>query len=230
MHAKPDLRVVLKWMITGSGSVITDVIWLSSMKSTALYLLIFAGSMGLGLFLLHTPRIPSDANAPRSLKLPVPSTPVPRERKRKGGGSVTANCVLLLEEVHGYGGKKFWDTKEYGVGDGTLITIFECDEHSMTEISFQLPVAIIEGEKYELLPMIEPDAESGLPIGQMHAFRWMSSFYTRSLTVADLSSPASITALEVTDRRLKFRLTVGCVGWLNDFLPIDEVFDVKIAR
>jgi len=26
MHAKPDLRVVLKWMIAGSGSVIADVI------------------------------------------------------------------------------------------------------------------------------------------------------------------------------------------------------------
>jgi hypothetical protein len=26
MHAKPDLRVVLEWMIAGSGSVITDVI------------------------------------------------------------------------------------------------------------------------------------------------------------------------------------------------------------
>ena len=26
MHAKPDLRVFLKWMITRSGSVITDVI------------------------------------------------------------------------------------------------------------------------------------------------------------------------------------------------------------
>ena len=30
MHAKPDLRVVLKWMIYRSGSVITDVIWLIS--------------------------------------------------------------------------------------------------------------------------------------------------------------------------------------------------------
>ena len=28
MHAKPDLRVFLKWMIARSGSVITDVIWL----------------------------------------------------------------------------------------------------------------------------------------------------------------------------------------------------------
>ena len=28
MHAKPDLRVVLEWMIAGSGSVIADVIWL----------------------------------------------------------------------------------------------------------------------------------------------------------------------------------------------------------
>jgi len=28
MHAKPDLRVFLKWMIAGSGSVITDVITL----------------------------------------------------------------------------------------------------------------------------------------------------------------------------------------------------------
>jgi hypothetical protein len=26
MHAKPDLRVFLKWMIAGSGSVITAVI------------------------------------------------------------------------------------------------------------------------------------------------------------------------------------------------------------
>ena len=25
MHAKPDLRVFLKWMIAGSGSVIADV-------------------------------------------------------------------------------------------------------------------------------------------------------------------------------------------------------------
>ena len=29
MHAKPDLRVFLKWMIAGSGSVITDVIRLN---------------------------------------------------------------------------------------------------------------------------------------------------------------------------------------------------------
>ena len=28
MHAKPDLRVFLKWMIAGSGSVITDDITL----------------------------------------------------------------------------------------------------------------------------------------------------------------------------------------------------------
>jgi len=27
MHAKPDLRVFLEWMIAGSGSVITAVIW-----------------------------------------------------------------------------------------------------------------------------------------------------------------------------------------------------------
>ena len=26
MHTKPDLRVFLKWMVAGSGSVITDVI------------------------------------------------------------------------------------------------------------------------------------------------------------------------------------------------------------
>ena len=30
MHAKPDLRVVLKWTIAGSGSVIAAVIWLDS--------------------------------------------------------------------------------------------------------------------------------------------------------------------------------------------------------
>ena len=30
MHAKPDLRVFLKWMITRSGSVITDVITLTN--------------------------------------------------------------------------------------------------------------------------------------------------------------------------------------------------------
>ena len=28
MHAKPDLRVVLKWVIAGSGPVIADVITL----------------------------------------------------------------------------------------------------------------------------------------------------------------------------------------------------------
>ena len=30
MHAKPDLRVFLKWMIARSGSVITDVITLEN--------------------------------------------------------------------------------------------------------------------------------------------------------------------------------------------------------
>ena len=32
MHAKPDLRVFLKWMIAGSGSVIADVIRLNKMR------------------------------------------------------------------------------------------------------------------------------------------------------------------------------------------------------
>ena len=32
MHAKPRLRVLLKWMITASGSVITDVIPLKLMR------------------------------------------------------------------------------------------------------------------------------------------------------------------------------------------------------
>ena len=31
MHAKPDLRVVLKWKIAGSGSVIADVIPLDAL-------------------------------------------------------------------------------------------------------------------------------------------------------------------------------------------------------
>ena len=31
MHTKPDLRVFLKWMIAGSGSVITDVIMLNEL-------------------------------------------------------------------------------------------------------------------------------------------------------------------------------------------------------
>ena len=31
MHAKPDLRVFLKWVIAGSGSVITDVIPLEAL-------------------------------------------------------------------------------------------------------------------------------------------------------------------------------------------------------
>ena len=33
MHAKPDLRVFLKWMIAGSGSVITDVIQAGALGS-----------------------------------------------------------------------------------------------------------------------------------------------------------------------------------------------------
>ena len=36
MHAKPDLRVLLKWMIAGSGSVITDVIPLMKLKQFSL--------------------------------------------------------------------------------------------------------------------------------------------------------------------------------------------------
>ena len=35
MHAKPDLRVFLKWMIYRSGSVITDVITLGQSKQFA---------------------------------------------------------------------------------------------------------------------------------------------------------------------------------------------------
>ena len=34
MHAKPDLRVFLKWRIAGSGSVITDVIRLNIKTQT----------------------------------------------------------------------------------------------------------------------------------------------------------------------------------------------------
>ena len=33
MHAKPDLRVFLEWMIAGSGSVITDVIWINQLNT-----------------------------------------------------------------------------------------------------------------------------------------------------------------------------------------------------
>ena len=35
MRAKPDLRLVLKWMIAGSGSVIADVIPLGTFRSMA---------------------------------------------------------------------------------------------------------------------------------------------------------------------------------------------------
>ena len=36
MHAKPDLRVVLKWMINRSGSVIADVITLNEYEISTL--------------------------------------------------------------------------------------------------------------------------------------------------------------------------------------------------
>ena len=42
MHAKPDLRVALKWMIAGSGSVITDVIWLMKVLREILRLVTIA--------------------------------------------------------------------------------------------------------------------------------------------------------------------------------------------
>ena len=47
LHAKPDLRVFLKWMIAGSGSVITDVMSLNMNNSIAtllciLHMLVFA--------------------------------------------------------------------------------------------------------------------------------------------------------------------------------------------
>ena len=37
MHAKPDLRVFLKWMIAGSGSVITDVITLQVLALSTVF-------------------------------------------------------------------------------------------------------------------------------------------------------------------------------------------------
>ena len=47
MHAKPDLRVFLKWMIAGTGSVITDVIPLiASMYRLLIAFLIFTGGCG----------------------------------------------------------------------------------------------------------------------------------------------------------------------------------------
>ena len=41
MHAKPDLRVVLKWKIASSGSVIADVIPLSGEPSINCEILTF---------------------------------------------------------------------------------------------------------------------------------------------------------------------------------------------
>ena len=40
MHAKPDLRVFLKWVIAVSGSVLTDVIWLKQMAKLSLALVL----------------------------------------------------------------------------------------------------------------------------------------------------------------------------------------------
>ena len=45
MHAKPDLRVFLEWMIAGSGSVITDVM-LSKLMIRNLTLLVSISLMG----------------------------------------------------------------------------------------------------------------------------------------------------------------------------------------
>ena len=39
MHTKPDLRVFLKWVIAGSGSVITDVLRLIDMRYSLLFFL-----------------------------------------------------------------------------------------------------------------------------------------------------------------------------------------------
>ena len=44
MHAKPDLRVFLKWMIAGSGSVITAVITLELERGHEIYTSEFAVS------------------------------------------------------------------------------------------------------------------------------------------------------------------------------------------
>ena len=48
MHAKPDLRVFLKWMIAGSGSVITDVIPLmeTAMKIQAIFVVCCISALG----------------------------------------------------------------------------------------------------------------------------------------------------------------------------------------
>ena len=61
MHAKPDLRVVLKWTIAGSGSVIADVILfrafrvppLMKFNLSTLLLLIFVIALSLGWVIDH---------------------------------------------------------------------------------------------------------------------------------------------------------------------------------
>ena len=57
MHAKPDLRVFLKWMIAGSGSVITAVIHLN-MKFSIKDIAVWVAICGLALaFSLHVQNV-----------------------------------------------------------------------------------------------------------------------------------------------------------------------------
>ena len=62
MHAKPDLRVFLNWMIAGSGSVITDVIGLKLMLKFSLASMLIAVtaiSVCFGVFAPTPNRIPT---------------------------------------------------------------------------------------------------------------------------------------------------------------------------
>ena len=88
MHAKPDLRVFLEWMIAGSGSVITDVITLEFMngiikKTKDSYEAAKSIVVSVGPYLLAQSEKTSDAYARHKIKM----------------ANVDATKLLMIEEA-----------------------------------------------------------------------------------------------------------------------------------
>ena len=210
------------------------------MKQAGIYILAFAFSLGLTLFFLR-PEAPAPNEVPFNPNPPIQERFAPREVERTTNVSVYEHTFALIDKWVGgphFGDpdEKTWHRDGYAKGEGTLfvLSIHEhivgtFDGNSSTDFHFQLPDKITQGETYEILPMTNPDGESRLPVGRMHVFVWGNPMYARSLVANDLKKPASIEILKIDADRVRFKLAVGAVDWLDE-LPIDDIFDGAIAR
>ena len=106
MHTNPDLRVLLKWMITRSGSVITDVMLLRQMIRYALLIVILCGCGGCSKPEMHalqnsytTPNVPAD----------LPELHTAQPNTKLYDSLPDGNKTISLHEYYRDGHRDGWD-------------------------------------------------------------------------------------------------------------------------